>query len=146
MLASNPGRAARQAFFEWRPQIRGFPQEKVLHFSGLGTCGLEALVAMSSAPRSDDVDLSRPNPREQLIDGLRRQLGRWEAAGAPDDAAVFSCGASSIDRLLPGGGLRQGMLIEWLNSSNIPAGSGAATLGLLGAREACGEGGALVVI
>jgi protein ImuA len=115
---------------------------------------------MSSAPQSDDADLSRQNPREQLVDGLRRQLGRWEASDAAEDAALFSCGAPAVDRLLPGGGLRHGMLIEWLAGHVAASGavavstrppvstfhSGAATLGLLGAREACREGGALVVI
>ena len=117
---------------------------------------------MAAVKSSLGANLSRPNPRGQLIDGLRRQLGRWEATGTAEDAAVFSCGAAAVDRLLPGGGLRHGMLVEWVAKSNSegespnsnapppqpsPGGrGGAATLGLLGAREACREGGALVVI
>jgi hypothetical protein len=38
------------------------------------------------------------------------------------------------------------MLIEWLARADGAVGGGAATLGLLGAREACAEGGTLVVI
>jgi hypothetical protein len=90
--------------------------------------------------------LSQQDARGQLVDGLRRQLGRWEAASAAEDAVVFSCGAAAVDRLLPGGGLRHGMLIEWLAAASVPIGGGAETLGLLSAREACREGGALVVI
>lgn len=82
---------------------------------------------------------SPPDSRSQLVDGLRQQLGRCGAIAA-EEAAVFSCGAEAVDRLLPAGGLRAGMLVEWLGAS------GAATLGLLGAREACREGGVLVVV
>jgi hypothetical protein len=50
---------------------------------------------------------------------------------------------AAVDRLLPGGGLQHGMLVEWL--AELP-GCGAATLGLLAAREACRAGGMLVVL
>jgi hypothetical protein len=110
-----------------------------------------------------------------MMQQLRRQLGRWEAAAPAEDAEVFSSGAAAIDRLLPGGGLRHGMLVEWLggerssgvdqkwsrggveqwnrrrpneNYSTTPLFhySSACTLSLLAAREACREGGTLVVI
>jgi hypothetical protein len=92
------------------------------------------------------------NSREYLLRQLRRQLGRrpgsgsnWFVPGAAstDDGVVFSAGTPAIDHLLPGGGLRHGMLVEWLSA--LP-GSGAATLSLLAAREACRAGGMLVVI
>ena len=92
---------------------------------------------MRNVPQSEDADLSRQDARGQLVSGLRRQLGRWEAADEAEDAVVFSCGAAAIDRLLPGGGLRHGMLVEWLAGASGTVGGGAATLGLLGAREAC---------
>src|SRR5829696_2930967 len=101
---------------------------------------------MRNIPQSDTVDLSQQDARGQSVSGLRRQLGHWQATAEAGDAAVFSCGAAAVDRLLPGGGLQHGMLIEWLAGANGAVGSGAATLGLLGAREACQEGGALVVI
>jgi hypothetical protein len=101
---------------------------------------------MKDIPQFKGVDLSQPDARGQLVGGLRRQLERWESAGAAEDAAIFSCGAAAVDRLLPGGGLRHGMLIEWLAGTTNTVGSGAATLGLLNAREACAEGGALMVI
>jgi protein ImuA len=101
---------------------------------------------MRNASQSESADLSQQDARGQLVNGLRRQLVRWEAVGAAEDAMVFSCGMAAIDRLLPGGGLRHGMLVEWLAGASGAVGGGAATLGLLGAREACGEAGALVVI
>jgi len=137
---------------------------------------------MSSAPRIevDDANLSAGGraqgsreqhyERDQLVERLREQLGRWEASTV-EDAAVFSSGAAVIDRLLPGGGLRHGMLLELVGgkvtsgraveressraaeprrshfrSSALPLCSSTATLGLLAAREACREGGVLVVI
>ena len=73
---------------------------------------------------------------------------------------MFSCGVAGVDRLLPTGGLRHGMLVEWIGKARgveqqasrieerrkIGGGSSAATLGLLSAREACREGGVLVVV
>jgi protein ImuA len=82
------------------------------------------------------------DPRGDLLRQLRGQLGHSVATMAEDEPA-FSCGSAAIDRLLPGGGLRHGMLVEWL--AELP-GCGAATLGLLAAREACRAGGMLVVV
>jgi hypothetical protein len=124
---------------------------------------LEEIGAVSSASQSDC--MSRDS-RGRLMQRLRRQLGCWEATALAEDAGVFSSGAAAIDRLLPGGGLRHGMLVEWLsgewssgveeqwsrggnkNYSTTPLlhHSSAATLSLLAAREACREGGTLVVI
>src|SRR3990172_9969910 len=78
--------------------------------------------------------------REHRLRQLRRQLGR--SVMPADAAAVFSSGVAAIDHLLPDGGLRHGMLVEWLAESP----SGAATLSLLAAREACQAGGMLVVV
>jgi protein ImuA len=138
---------------------------------------------MSSVPQPDRTPR---DSRGRMMQQLRRQLGRWEAVAPTEDAEMFSSGAAAIDRLLPGGGLRHGMLVEWLggewkwssgaeeqwssgaeqkwsrgaveqrnsrakrdkNYSTTPLlhYSSAATLSLLAAREACREGGALVVI
>ncbi len=107
---------------------------------------------MSSVPQSD---CTPRDSRGRMMQQLRGQLGRWEAAAPAEDAEVFSSGAAAIDRLLPGGGLRHGMLVEWLGgesareaiSNPSPLGrGGAVTLSLLAAREACHEGGTLVVI
>ena len=82
--------------------------------------------------------------RDELLRQLRGQFGRSVATPTlAEDAIVFSAGAAAIDRLLPGGGLQHGMLVEWL--AELP-GCGAATLGLVAAREACRAGGMLVVL
>jgi hypothetical protein len=83
--------------------------------------------------------------REELLRKLRAQLGGAVALGSAVDGPngeasppVFSTGVAALDRLLPGGGLQHGMLVEWL--AELP-GCDAATLGLLAAREACRAGG-----
>jgi hypothetical protein len=98
---------------------------------------------MSRSSQEKCPDLSRrgewshPDSRGPLIDELRQQLRRWGPI-ATEESPVFSCGAAAIDHLLPEGGLRHGMLVEWVGE--------AAALSLLAAREACREGGVLVVI
>src|SRR3954453_12119383 len=126
-----------------RPRERGFaggevPAPRNLWLGGVG--------AMSSAPYSQTVDLSQPRSRGELVEGLRQRLGRLGPSEAAAEPAVFSCGVTALDRLLPSGGLRHGMLLEWLAAESTSVGSGGATLGLLSAREACREGGVLVVI
>jgi hypothetical protein len=103
-------------------------------------------------------DFSAADPRGDLVHQLRKQLGRYETvlstAGAAafssgtfssdeSSSGTFSSGTAAIDRLLPGGGLRHGMLVEWLAKQTA---SGAATLSLLSAREASRLGGLVVVI
>ena len=88
-------------------------------------------------------DSSAADPRGHLMRQLRQQLSHCQTTCSTGDAATFSSGAAPLDRLLPGGGLRHGMLVEWL--SDGPA-SGAATLSLLAAREASRQGGIVVVI
>ena len=81
----------------------------------------------------------------EVLRQLREKLGCSLATTATtaEEAPTFSSGAAAIDRLLPGGGLQHGMLVEWL--AELP-GCGAATLGLLAAREACRAGGMMVVL
>src|SRR4051812_38727051 len=88
-------------------------------------------------------DLTSTHSRGELVDNLRQQLGRLGLNTGAAETPTFSSGAAAIDQLLPGGRLQHGMLIEWLGAFGR---SGAATLGLLSAREACREGGVLVVI
>jgi hypothetical protein len=91
-------------------------------------------------PMSRTFDLLQGEPRSRLVEELRRKMVRWEVSA---ETSVFSSGVSALDGLLPGGGLRYGMLTEWLSGL---ARCGAATLSLLCAREACRSGGVLVVI
>lgn len=76
--------------------------------------------------------------RDEQTQFLRQRLRQIEAPSPA--AAPISSGISALDALLPARGFRQGTLIEWL-------GSGATTLALFAARQACRAGpGALVVI
>ncbi|HEY2413349.1 MAG TPA: hypothetical protein VGI40_13950 [Pirellulaceae bacterium] len=81
--------------------------------------------------------------RDALVADLRREVERLEGGRQLEDERRVSTGVRALDRLLPGGGLKRGTLVEYLSGA---AGGGAATLSLAAAREACGEGKALVVI
>jgi protein ImuA len=81
--------------------------------------------------------------RKALVASLQREVARLEAGRPPDDDQPVSTGSPALDSLLPAGGLRRGTLVEYLTAS---AGSGAATLALSAAREACHEGRAFVVL
>jgi len=80
---------------------------------------------------------------DAVLQALRGQLQRWEQVARPAREGRISSGCRALDDLLPGGGFRRGTLVEWL--AEQPA-SGAGTLALIVAREACREGGALVVL
>lgn len=54
----------------------------------------------------------------------------------------FSSGCPALDRLLPGGGVGRGMLVEWLGQP----GGGASCLAIAAVREAQRQGGVVVVI
>jgi protein ImuA len=79
---------------------------------------------------------------QKLIDQLRDQIRGVETAGRMDDGIRVSSGCAAIDRLLPEGGYQRGTLIQWLTGG----GQGADYLSLLVARQACQDGGALVVL
>jgi len=79
----------------------------------------------------------------ETIEALRSQIARIETARRPRHDASISSGCGPLDRLLPGRGFRRAMLVEWLSAGS---GTGAETMALLTAREACRDGGALVVL
>jgi protein ImuA len=81
-----------------------------------------------------------PDP---LLEALRAQIVRLEATRRPADGTIVSSGCAAIDGLLPEGGFRRGTLVEWLAAGE---GSGAQTLAMIAARQACREGGSLVVV
>lgn len=78
----------------------------------------------------------------ERIDQLRRQIQAVETAGVVDDGQRISNGSAAIDGLLPQSGYRRGTLVDWI----APTGCAADFLSLMVAREACRNGGALVVI
>jgi protein ImuA len=77
------------------------------------------------------------------LDQLRRQIAAVEGWARAADAGVLSTGVPGLDALLPRGGLRRGVVVEWLGSASA---GGAQTLALLAAREACREGKSLMVV
>jgi len=87
--------------------------------------------------------MSQPSrSKAEIVEILSEQVRRLEQARRPADAWVTS-GWDALDRLLPERAFGRGTLVEWLTDGQ---GSGAVTLALSAAREACREGGSLVVI
>jgi hypothetical protein len=70
-------------------------------------------------------------------------MRQCETARRRNTTAVVSTGYAVLDRFLPQGGLHRGTLAEWVAREQ---GSGATTLALTAARQACGETGTLVVV
>jgi hypothetical protein len=82
--------------------------------------------------------------RDQLLQALREQITRLEGARRPvGNPAFVPSGCEPLDRLLPDGGFRGGTLVEWLAAGD---GTSRETLAFGTAREACREGGAVVVL
>ncbi|HVU87512.1 MAG TPA: hypothetical protein VHD36_09330 [Pirellulales bacterium] len=81
-------------------------------------------------------------PRRQIVAQLQESLERFSRARRGTGASV-STGCAEMDRSLPRGGLSRGALVEWLSPG---VGSGAGSLALSAAREACRDGGPVVVI
>jgi len=79
----------------------------------------------------------------KLVETLRRQIARVEGARRHGDQRPVPSGCGLLDRLLAEGGFRRGTLVEWLAAGE---GTGAGTLALAAAREACRDGGTLVVL
>ena len=85
---------------------------------------------------------SYAEPTAALIDQLRDRIRQVETAGRIADDNLITSGCRAIDRLLPTGGYSRGSLVQWITAG----GAGADFLSLLVARQACEDGGALVVI
>jgi cell division inhibitor SulA/protein ImuA len=82
-------------------------------------------------------------PRQALVKALAQQVRQYETARRRSRGAIVSTGYAALDASLPERGVHRGTLAEWLAGE---AGSGATTLALAAAREACGEMGTLVVV
>ncbi len=74
---------------------------------------------------------------------LRGLLERFERAEHHAERPAISTGSVAVDRLLPGRGLRGGMLVEWLADG---PGSGASLLPVVAVRQLQQTGGAIVVV
>jgi protein ImuA len=77
------------------------------------------------------------------LEMLRRKIIRLEESRRGGRHPAVSTGCGPLDEMLPEGGVRRGALVEWLAAGE---GSGSGTLALLCAREACRDGGTLVVL
>jgi protein ImuA len=81
--------------------------------------------------------------RQALVAQLAEAVDQLQEHHRPLGLATVSTGSALLDRLLPGGGLPRGSLVEWLAAG---PGSGATTLALLAARQACQSAGMLAVL
>jgi len=95
-----------------------------------------------------------PSSRRQTMQQLAQQMRQLEQAGAVQQAEPFegggltstgliSTGVAPLDQLLPGGGIRNGSLVECLSHA---AGSGATVIAMTAGIAAAKLGGACVVI
>ena len=83
------------------------------------------------------------SPAGNSIRELNQLVRRLERSGQQSQRTRVATGCRPLDQLLPGQGLVRGSLAEWLGDGS---GSGASMLALVAAREACREGGLLVVV
>jgi len=89
------------------------------------------------------LDKGSRRSREQLLQALRAKIARLQRTRRPAHSKPISTGCGGLDRLLPEGGFCRGTLVEWLVAGE---GSGAQTLALIAARQACRDGRVLVVL
>jgi cell division inhibitor SulA/protein ImuA len=80
--------------------------------------------------------------RTAILAALTKEVRQLERARISLDQRVSS-GSGGLNAILPEQGFRRATLVEWLNEVE---GSGAATLALVAAREACRSGGMLVTV
>lgn len=78
-----------------------------------------------------------------LIRRLQQQIDSVETGQRNGVEQGFGTGAGPLDRLLPGGRVARGSLVEWISSGG---GDGSDVLAWLTARQAAMRGGAIVVI
>jgi len=82
--------------------------------------------------------------RTQLIDSLKEQIARLDNADpARMKRADMSTGVPDLDKMLPGGGLRGGTLLEWLSANEA---NGALSVAMVLAGIVQRQGGAIVVV
>jgi protein ImuA len=117
----------------------------------LGSRGLDYSCAILLRSTSDDFANDDHPPdgargmdasRRQLLDHLAQRIQEIEASWRPPGRSPCDSSIPGLAECLPKGGLPVGSLVELLSARE---GSGAWTLALLMAREACAEHKALVV-
>jgi protein ImuA len=92
--------------------------------------------------------MEEPTEKTVGLQELRRRIAAAESARRRQGGQPLASGCPPLDELLPERGFRPGTLVEWIKScqSPFPTGTGAGTLALLAAREACRGGGLLAVL
>ena len=80
--------------------------------------------------------------KTQLIQELQNCIRSVESGSRAGAEQTVSSGCSALDRLLPESGYQRGSLVQWITAG----GNGVDYLSLVTAREACRNGGSLVVI
>ena len=80
--------------------------------------------------------------KTQLIQELQNCIRSVESGTRAGAEQTVSSGCSALDRLLPESGYQRGSLVQWITAG----GNGVDYLSLVTAREACRNGGSLVVI
>ncbi len=83
-----------------------------------------------------------PSAQIQNLETLRAQVSAIENERTVGNRDLVSGGAAVIDRILPAGGYRKGVLIDWI----APTGCAADFLSMKVAKEAAKDGGAIVII
>ncbi|HEY1786040.1 MAG TPA: hypothetical protein VGG30_10845 [Pirellulales bacterium] len=78
-----------------------------------------------------------------VVAQLAEAVGQLQKSHRPAELATVSTGSALLDKLLPGGGLQRGSLVEWVAAG---PGSGATTPALMAASQACRAGGMLAVL
>jgi protein ImuA len=87
------------------------------------------------------VEVKKQGAQLEVLSRLREDIRRVETVGRLGDVSRVSSGFTAIDRLLPEGGYSRGILVQWLTGGGL----GADYLSLVLAKQACQNGGALVV-
>lgn len=72
--------------------------------------------------------------QKQTIIDLQRRIHASERSHLHQNSETFSTGCESLDRLLPGRGIQQGSLVEWLGHGHA---SGAGIVSLIIGRQIC---------
>lgn len=85
----------------------------------------------------------RPAENRQKVATLAEKIREYQTRHWPNSRETVSSGIEPLDRMLPGHALPLGTLVEWLA---VGEGSGAATLALAAARNACRRDRMLVVV
>ena len=86
--------------------------------------------------------MNKPFTQLQNLQTLRAQVSAIENERTVGNGDTVSGGAAVIDRILPAGGYRKGVLVDWI----APTGCAADFLSLTVAKEAASNGGAIVII